>query len=91
MQETASDVIQDTMRSIIPMTIKSFVPLDIFKKSHAEMFEMMLDGILTNGNIKDKATQHLIVDSMLGCCRNEQHYAKVIRWFDEGCIYNSKD
>lgn len=38
------------------MTIKSFVPLDIFEKSHAEMFEMMLDGVLSSGNIKDKAT-----------------------------------
>jgi len=91
MQETAPDVISDTMRSIIPMTIKSFVPLDIFEKSHAEMFEMMLDGVLTNGYIKDKATQHLVVDSMLGCCRNEKHYAKILKWFDEGCIYNSLD
>jgi len=55
------------------------------------MFEMMLDGVLSNGSIKDKATQHLVVDAMLGCCRNEKHYQKIIKWFDEGSIYNSKD
>ena len=91
MEETASDVISDTMRWLIPTTIKSFVPLEIFEKSHSEMFEMMLDGVLSNGSIKDKATLHLVIDAMLGCCKNEKHYEQLIKWFDEGAVYNSRD
>lgn len=74
----ASDVIGDTMRWLIPSSIKQFCPIENYEQSHSDIFEMALDGILSKGLIPDKATKHLVIDSTLGCCRNEKHYKMII-------------
>ena len=73
--ESAADVISDTMKWLIPAIIKKYLPLDLYEKNQGEIFEMILDGVLTSGSLKeDKSTKHLVMDALFTAARNEEHY-----------------
>ena len=75
MKETAPDVISDTMRWLIPTIIKKYMPAEMYEKNQGEIFEMIVDGILTAGTLKnDKATLHLTMDALFSSARIEKHY-----------------
>lgn len=79
------------MRWLIPVIIKKYLPLDLYEKTQGEIFEMILDGVLTSGSLKeDKSTKHLVMDALFGAARNEEHYSLLMRMFEEGCVVNSK-
>lgn len=61
------------MKSVIPSVIKSYIPLSIYEQSHHDIFELILDNILTSGSIKDNATRHVVLEAMLSSARNEDH------------------
>ena len=78
------------MRFLIPEIIKNYMPIDVYQKNQGEVFEMILDGVLTSGSLKqDKSTMHLVIDALLNSTRNENHYKMLIEWFDSGIITNS--
>jgi hypothetical protein len=87
--ETDADVIADSFRSTIPAVIKKHIPLEAYAESHRGIFELILDGILTNGGIDDNATRHLVLTALLSSCRNEDHFAMLVQWFKDGFITNS--
>lgn len=90
MQETAADVITDTLNWLIPVIINRYLPHDLYQKYQGEIFEMILDGILTSGTLKqDKSTRHLAIDALLRSTRNESHYQMLITMFEEGYVINS--
>lgn len=91
MKETAPDVISETMRFLIPTIIKKFLPMEMYEKNQGEIFEMIVDGILTAGTLKnDKATLHLTMDALFSSARTEQHYKLLQEMFDAGCVINTK-
>ena len=91
MKETAPDVITDTMRWLIPTIIKKFMPVELYEKNQGEIFEMIVDGILTAGTLKnDKATLHLTMDALFASARIEKHYKLLQEMFDAGCVINTK-
>lgn len=91
MNETAPDVITDAMRYLVPTIIKKYLPHSMYEKNQGEIFEMILDGVLTSGSLKnDKATLHLTMDAMISSARNEHHYQLLMVMFDTGYIINTK-
>ena len=63
----------------------------MYERSQSDIFEMILDGILTAGSLKeDKATRHLVIDALLSAARNENHYKMLLAMFEEGYVINSK-
>lgn len=91
MKETAPDVISDTMRWLIPAIIKKYLPHDLYEKNQGEVFEMILDGVLTSGSLKnDKATLHLTMDALISSARNEHHYKLLQEMFDSGHVINTQ-
>jgi hypothetical protein len=87
--ETDADVIADSFRSTIPAVIKKHIPLEAYAQSHHDIFELILDGILTNGGINDNATRHLVLTALLSSCRSEDHFKMLVQWFKDGFITNS--
>ena len=61
------------MKFIIPGVIKNNIPISIYESSHHAIFELILDNVLTSGNLKDNATRHVVLEAMLSSCRNEDH------------------
>jgi hypothetical protein len=51
---------------------------------------LVLDDILTNNLVNDNSTKHLLLESLLTSARKEEHLKLLVRWFDEGVIYNTK-
>lgn len=79
------------MKFMIPSIIKKQLPLELYEKNQGEIFEMILDGVLTSGTLKqDKSTRHMVIDALLNCARNENHYPLLIKMFEEGYVINSK-
>ena len=58
--ETSVGVINDVMKFVIPSVIKNNIPLSIYESSHHDIFELILDNILTSGNLKDNATALIV-------------------------------
>jgi hypothetical protein len=87
--ENSVGVINDVMKSVIPSMIKSYIPLSIYEQSHHDIFELILDNILTSGSIKDNATRHVVLEAMLSSARNEDHISMLIKWFVDGAVYNT--
>ena len=50
------------------------MPLDMYEQCHHEIFEMILDQILSSGIISDNTTKHDLIELMLNSARNEDHY-----------------
>jgi len=88
--ESAQDVIADVLRFVIPSCIKSYIPLDMYMKYHNDIFELLIDGILSSGTIKGESTQHLIFDSALISARNEAHLKLLVDWYESGKVANTK-
>ena len=87
--ETSVGVINDVMKFVIPSVIKNNIPLSIYESSHHDIFELILDNILTSGNLKDNATRHVVLEAMLSSARNEDHIQLVKKWFKDGYVTNS--
>lgn len=77
------------MKFVIPSVIKNNIPLSIYESSHHDIFELILDNILTSGNLKDNATRHVVLEAMLSSARNEDHIQLVKKWFKDGFVTNS--
>ena len=90
MNETAVDVINELMKNLIPVLIKRYIPLEIFEQTHHDIFEIILDSLLTSGIIKDKPTQHLVFDAMLNSAGSDDHIELLIKWFQSGVVSNSE-
>lgn len=88
--ETAVDVITDVMKFVIPMVIRNHIPLEKYESTHHDIFELILDNILTSGSIQDNSTKHLVFDALLSSARNEDHIEMLVKWYKEGVVYNTK-
>ncbi len=64
-------MITDLIKIIIPNIIKSFIPVEMYEESHFKIFEIILNNILTSGNIKDSQTKSLLIESLIGSARND--------------------
>ena len=53
------------------------------------MFEIILNNILTSGKIEDSQTKSLLIESLIGSARNDQHQNLIFKWYKEGIITNS--
>ena len=51
------------------------------------MFQLFLE-ILAKGTIKDKSTQHLVMDAILTSTRSEEHVKLAMNWFDTGFMHD---
>ena len=60
--------------------IKSYLPTSVFAEKKGDMFEMIL-GILASGNIKDKATEGLVLNLLFGSAVLEKHLELLVNWF----------
>jgi hypothetical protein len=78
------------LRYVIPTIIKNYIPVEEYESSHHLVFELLLDHILTNGHIKDKSTQHVVLDALFTSARNEDDINLISSWLDKGFISNSK-
>ena len=83
--ETAVDVISTCLQRIIPVVIKSYLPTSVFAEKKGDMFEMIL-GILASGNIKDKATEGLVLNSLFGSAVLEKHLDLLVNWFNNNTV-----
>ena len=45
--------------------------------------------ILTAGKIQDETTRQLVVNAMIGSCKNESDIKKLVQWFKDEKITNS--
>ena len=88
-KETSVDVISSVFRSVLPKLIKNQMPLKMYEQCHHEIFEMILDKILTPGIIKDNAASHVLIGCMLNSARNEDHYELLVDWFNTGKLTNT--
>ena len=86
--ETSPEVISNLLGQVVPTIIKEHIPLKVYEQTYHEIFEIILDQIL----IKDlqNATQHMVVEYLLGNARNEDHFQLVVKWFQDGFISNTK-
>mmetsp|Transcript_9866 Transcript_9866/g.16592 ORF Transcript_9866/g.16592 Transcript_9866/m.16592 type:complete len:782 (-) Transcript_9866:41-2386(-) len=89
-EEKDVGVITDLFRFIIPAVIKSHIPTEYYQQCHHDIFEIILDNILTSGSIEDNSTKHLLLEAMLTSARNEDHYLLLVKWLKEGAIFNTK-
>ena len=64
-------MITDLIKIIIPNIIKSFIPVEMYEEIHFKIFEIILNNILTSGNIKDSQTKSLLIESLIGSARND--------------------
>ena len=67
--------------------IKSYLPTSVYSEKKGDMFEMIL-GILASGNIKDKATEGLVVNTLFGSAVLEKHLVMLINWFKTNAIHD---
>lgn len=75
--------------TLIPSIIKSYIPSDDYTKRHGEIFELIVDKILSSGAITDNSTKHLLLDAALTCARNEDHLKMLSGWFKEGFVFTT--
>lgn len=88
-RETAVDVITETFKMIVPSLIKNHIPLENYEECHHDIFELILDDILSSGIVKDNSTKHLLFDAMVTSARNDD--IKLVKtWFEKGVITNTK-
>lgn len=78
------------MKSIIPYVIRDFIPVEMYEQSNEQVFELILDSILTSGIIKDNSTRHTVIDALLIKARTEKHIKMLKDWFEGGKVFNSK-
>jgi hypothetical protein len=45
----------------------------MYEECHFQMFEIILNNILTSGKIEDSQTKSLLVESLIGSARNDSH------------------
>ena len=70
------------MTDMIPMIIKNFIDESSYAKVHGEVFEVILNKLLTSGTLKDDSTKQFVLDSLLDSVRNEDHYKQIVKWFE---------
>lgn len=90
MDETAVDVLTTALHGVIPVCIETYCPLEEYEKYQRGIFELLLDGILTKGAIEDSATRHSVLTALIDSARSEDHYAVLLKWFEQGVVTNSK-
>ena len=78
------------MKNLIPTLIKNFIPVDIYEQAHHDIFDIILNSILSSGIIKDNATRHLVLEALLNSAVNEDHIGLLIKWFESGAVTNSE-
>ena len=78
------------MNKLIPTLIGNFIPVDIHEQAHHDIVDIILNGVLSSGIIKDNATRHLVLESLLGSAINEDHIELLIKWFESGTVTNSE-
>lgn len=88
--ESSTDVISIVFRLMIPSVIASYIPLEIFEESHGDIFEMILDGILSSGNIEDEATIQMMLGALLESAKKEEHIEMLIQWFKNEIVSNTQ-
>ena len=89
-EETEPDVIADLLggrNSIVQGTIKAYIPLEVFEKYNHDIFEMLL-AMLAKDSIKDKSTQHLVMDGLISCAVKESDIEMLINWFNTGFVHD---
>lgn len=74
---------------MIPTVIGSYIPLEQFETAHAEIFEMVLDDILSSGSLEDEATIQMVLNVLLDSAKKEEHIESLLKWFDEGVVFNT--
>jgi hypothetical protein len=87
--EASTDVISIVFRLMIPLVIAAYIPLESFEESHADIFEMILDGILSSSNIEDEATIQMVFGALLESAKKEEHIQMLVKWFKEGSVFST--
>jgi hypothetical protein len=87
--EASTDVISIVFRLMIPLVIAAYIPLESFEESHADIFEMILDGILSSSNIEDEATIQMVFGALLESAKKEEHIEMLVKWFKEGSVFST--
>lgn len=90
LDETAVDVLTTALHGVIPVCIETYCPLEAYEATQHDVFELLLDGILTKGAIEDSATRHSVLTALIDSARSEDHYVVLMEWFEQGFVTNSK-
>lgn len=90
MDETAVDVLTTALHGVIPVCIETYCPLEAYEAAQHDIFELLLDGVLTKGAIEDSATRHSVLTALIDSARSEDHYVVLMKWFEQGFVTNSK-
>ena len=77
------------VQRIIPVIVRTYLPLAIYEQTHHELFDLILNNILSSDAVLDKSTQALLFEGLMSHCQNEDHYTLVTEWFKQGKIINS--
>lgn len=87
--ETEVGVLTAVVQQIIPVIVKSFLPTSIYESTNCQLFELILNNILSGDAVLDQSTQTLLFDGLMSHCRNEEHYPMLVEWFKQGRLINS--
>ena len=81
-QETQVDVIACCLQVVIPVIIKSYLPSRLYEEKKGQIFDMILN-TLNTGNFKDdKATEGLLLTSLIGSAVQAEHIKILCTWFE---------
>ena len=77
------------VQRIVPVIVNSYLPASIYESTNHELFDLILNNILSGSAVLDTTTKTLLFDGLMSHCRNEDHYAMLIDWFTKGKVINS--
>lgn len=73
---------------MVPVIVGSYLPASVCDKTDHELFDLILNNILTGNASLDDSTKTLLFDGMMAHCTNEDHYAMVLTWFEKSKVIN---
>ena len=72
--ETEVGVLTAVVKQIIPVIVRTYLPLAIYESTHHELFDLILNNILSGDAQLDQSTQALLFDGLMSHCQNEDHF-----------------
>jgi len=88
-QETAVDVLEDTLRFVVPAILGKFLQSEFYETKNTEMFDLMLK-IMQSGTFNQYAfAMETLLTSAIGFAESENSAKLVYKWFVMGKVVDA--
>jgi hypothetical protein len=75
------------MSILIPELLQNYIPSELYCDTNLQLFDAIMDGILTKDVIQEENTMHFVVESLIKFAANEDHYTLLVKWLENNAIY----